>query len=226
MIRLGGNDVRASLLVAICGVTVALSAQESFSPAQLQSGATPALPVMAVGGGEVLLELSIGNDGRVTDVKPLRTTPPFTETLTRAVRDWRFRPAEDARAPVASTVLVAGLFRPPALNMPTLGEAPKAGPLASEETAFPLTMAPPLFPPLANRGGVVVLEAHVDRGGRTDEIKVLRSASPFDDAARRAVADWIFRPARIRGGYVPSLVYVVLGFAAPVSMGAPAGTLQ
>ena len=76
--------MRASLLIAICGVTVALSAQESFSPAQLQSGATPALPVMAVGGGEVLLELSLGSDGRVTDVKPLRTTPPFTETLTRA----------------------------------------------------------------------------------------------------------------------------------------------
>jgi TonB family protein len=72
----------------------------------------------------------------------------------------------------------------------------------------------------------VLLEAHVDRGGRTGEIKVLQSAPPFDDAARRAVADWIFRPARIRGGYVPSIVYVVLGFAAPVSMGAPSGTLQ
>ena len=181
---------------------------------------------MAVGGGEVLLELSLGSDGRVTDVKPLRTTPPFTETLTQAVREWRFRPAEDARTPVRSTVLVAGLFRP-ALNMPTLGEAPKVGALPSEETAFPLTMTPPLFPPLANRGGVVLLEAHVDRGGRTGEIKVLRSASPFDDAARRAVADWIFRPARIRGGYVlPSVVYVVLGFAAPVSMGAPSGTQQ
>jgi len=218
--------VRASLLIAICGFAVALSAQESSSPPQLQTGAAPAFPVIAVGGGEVLLELSVGSDGRVTEVKPLRTTPPFTETLTQTVREWRFRPAEDARRPVASTVLVAGLFRPPALNMPTLGEAPKPGAPASEETAFPLKMTPPLFPPMANRGGVVLLEAHVDRGGQTGEIKVLRSAAPFDDAARRAVADWIFRPARIRGTYTPSLVYVVLGFAAPTSMGAPSGTLQ
>ena len=218
--------MRASLLIATCGFAVALSAQEPFSPAQLQSGTPPALPVMAVGGGEVLLELSVGSEGRVTEVKPLRTTPPFTETLTQAVREWRFRPAEDARRPVASTVLVAGVFRPPALNTPTLGEAPQPGALASEETAFPLTMSPPLFPPLANRGGVVLLEARVDRGGQAGDIRVLRSTPPFDDVARRAVADWIFRPARIRGSYSPSLVYVVLGFAAPVSMGAPSGTLQ
>jgi TonB family protein len=231
--------VRASVFVAISVFAVALSAQDSFSPAQYQTGAVPALPPLAVGGGQVLLEVSLGVDGRVTEVKPLRTTPPFTEMLTRAVRDWRFRPAEDAdssnragdnrsaaRAPVVSKVLVAGVFRPPALNLPTLGEAPKAGAPASDDTAFPLTMPAPMFPPQAIRSGVVLLEARVDRGGQASDIKVLRSSAPFDDVARRAVSDWVFRPARIHGSDAATFVYVVLGFAAPTSMGVPAGTLQ
>ena len=222
--------MRASALLAIACFAVSLSAQESFSPAQLQTGAAPALPAMAVGGGQVLLELSIAADGRVTDVKPLRTTPPFTDMLTETVRAWRFRPAEDTdasnnraggRGPVASKVLVAGLFRPPALNMPTIGEPPKEGAPASDETAFPLTTPPPAFPPQANRGGVVLLEARVDRGGHVGETKVLRSSPPFDDAARHALGDWIFRPARVHGAYASSLVYVVLGFAAPVTTGVP-----
>jgi TonB family protein len=214
--------VRALLLIAICGFAVAVSAQESFMPAQLQTGAAPALPVLAVGGGQVLLELTVDSDGRVSEVKPLRTTPPFTEMVTQAVREWRFRPAEDARRPVASKVLVAGVFRPPALNMPTLGESPKEGAPASVETAFPLTTSVPAFPPQANRGGVVLIEARVDRGGRLADMNVLHSTPPFDDAARSALADWVFRPARVGGADAPTLVYVVLGFATPVSNGVPA----
>ena len=222
--------MRASTLLAIACFAVSLSAQEPFSPAQLQTGAAPALPVMAVGGGQVLLELSIGADGRVSDVKPLRTTPPFTDLLTESVRAWRFRPAEDAdgstsragsRGPVASKVLVAGLFRPPALNMPTIGEPPKDGAPAFDETAFPLTTTLPAFPPQANRSGVVLIEARIDRGGQVAETKVLRSSPPFDDAARQAVGSWIFRPARLHDAYASTLVYVVLGFAAPVTTGVP-----
>jgi TonB family protein len=226
------------VLVAICVVAVAVSAQETFSPAQLQTGTVPSLPALAVGGGQVLLEVSVDTDGRVSDIRPLRTTPPFTEMLTEAVRGWRFRPAEDVDstrpgdtrssppAPVASKVLVAGVFRPPALNMPTLGEAPKEGAPASDDTAFPLTISPPAFPPQAVRGGVVLLEARVDRSGEVGAVKVLRAAAPFDNAARQELSDWIFRPARIHGAYAPTWVYVVMGFAAPTSMGVPFGTLQ
>src|SRR5215471_12926651 len=50
--------VRAALVAAICLFTVTLSAQQpSYVPAQLQVAAVPPLPVLAVGGGEVLLEV-------------------------------------------------------------------------------------------------------------------------------------------------------------------------
>src|SRR5262249_39738527 len=140
----------------------AVSAQQSFTPAQLQVGAVPPLPALAVGGGEVLLEVTIGISGDVTDVKPLRATPPFTEMLTQVVRAWRFSPAQDSSRAVESKVLVAGLFRPPALTGPTLGETPKQVAPPSDEIALPLTIVTPEFPSEALRGGVVLLEARVD----------------------------------------------------------------
>src|SRR5262245_175014 len=104
------------------------SALEDFSPARYTSGALPPLPVLAVGGGQVFLELTVGVDGTVTNVTTLQTTPPFTDSLVNAVAKWSFLPAEmsiapkpdeavdqSSRRPVESKVLVAGQFRPPAL---------------------------------------------------------------------------------------------------------------
>ena len=212
--------MRAAIIAAIfLSAIVSLSAQQPFSPAQLQSGAVPPLPVLAVGGGEVLLEVSVGADGSVTDVKPLRATPPFTEMLTQAVRDWRFSPAQDSARAVESKILVAGLFRPPALTGPTLGQPPTQVARPSDDVALPLRMVSPDFPAEALRGGVVLLEAQVDGAGEVSNIDLLRSAVPFDDEAVGALGDWAFRPARIRGANASTLVYVVMGFAAPVSMG-------
>jgi TonB family protein len=212
-------SVRTAIVVAISFFTVALSAQQSYSPAQLQTGAVPSLPVLAVGGGEVLLEVSVGIDGGVTEVKPLRATPPFTEMLTQAVRGWRFSPAQDSSRAVESKVLVAGLFRPPALTGPTLGQPPTPVAQGSDDVPLAVRMVSPDFPPEALRGGVVLLETRVDDTGAAQDIDVLRSVAPFDDYAVEALSDWAFRPARIRGADTSTLVYVVMGFAAPVSMG-------
>lgn len=214
--------MRASIVatVSLFVFASALSAQEPFTPAQLQVGTVPPLPPLTVGGGEVLLEVSIGINGDVTDVKPVRATPPFTEMLTQSVRAWRFSPAQDAARAVESKVMVAGLFRPPALTGPTLGELPKQVAAPSNDLAVPLTMVTPDFPVEALRGGMVLLEAHVDGTGAVADIDLLVSAEPFDEYAGEALSDWTFRPARIRGTNASTLVYVVMGFPAPVSLGA------
>jgi hypothetical protein len=46
-----------------------------------------------VGGGEVLLEVSVDKTGAVTAMKPLRETATFTERMTQTVKTWRFEPA-------------------------------------------------------------------------------------------------------------------------------------
>src|SRR5262249_7749585 len=168
---------------------------------------------------EFLLEVSVGADGAVTDVKPLRMTPPFTEMLMQAVRGWRFSPAQDSSRAVESKVLVAGLFRPPALFGPTLGQPPTAVAPASDDVAQAVRMVTPDYPVEGLRGGVVLLETRVDDAGVAQDIDVLQSAEPFDEYAVEALNDWAFRPARIRGAQASTLVYVVMGFPAPVSLG-------
>lgn len=223
-------DVLKSALIVACTLGVVLLAQEAFSPARYRAGTLPALPVMALGGGQVFLELAVSREGRVTAVTPLRTTPPFTDLVVDVLRDWQFLPAEEnagpeperadepeLRRPIASTVLAAAVFRSPALNTPALGEAPKDVAPASDETAFPLTTTMPPFPPSALSSGVVLLEARIDRTGAVADVTVIRSAPPFDDAAQRAARQWSFRPARLRGTPVSTVVYILFGFPVPVT---------
>jgi hypothetical protein len=109
-----------SAVIVTCTVGVMLSAQDAFSPARYGAGTVPALPVTALSGGEGLVEISVGSDGRTTAVTPRRTTPPFTDVVVAAVRGWRFLPR-----PPTIVALESAVYRPPALRPPTLGEAPK-----------------------------------------------------------------------------------------------------
>ena len=88
-----------SAVIVTCTVGVMLSAQDAFSPARYGAGTVPALPVTALSGGEGLVEISVGSDGRTTAVTPRRTTPPFTDVVVAAVRGWRFLPATDDSCP-------------------------------------------------------------------------------------------------------------------------------
>jgi TonB family protein len=221
------TGIRRLTLIAVCAIAVVVCAQELRRPARYKGGMLPPMPTTAVGGGEVFVELDVDREGRVTGAKALRTTPPFGDLVVRAVRAWQFAPAEEPAAdrgradapslvPVASKMLVAALFRPPTLNTPTLGEAPRDVAAASDEVAVPLSTVAPPYPPTALNGGIVLLEADVDAGGLVQRARVLRSAPPFDAPALDALRTWRFRPARWRGQPAPTVVYVMVGFAVPV----------
>jgi TonB family protein len=115
-------------------------------------------------------------------------------------------------------VLVAGIFRPPTLNTPTLGEPPRNVASASNETPFPLTTVMPRYPPLARDSGIVLVEARVDAGGGVADVKVIRSVRPFDEPALDAARRWTFRPARVRGTAVATLAYIAFAFRQPVTV--------
>src|SRR5262249_51428172 len=87
-------------LTALCAV-VAWAAPGLDVPAQDRGGPLPVIPVQAVGGGEVFLEVTVSIGGVVTDIRKLRVTPPYTEVLTDAVGQWQFRPAEEAVPPAS-----------------------------------------------------------------------------------------------------------------------------
>ena len=192
-----------------------------FFPARYRGGDVPAIPQMTPGGGEVFLQVIVDSQGRVGDVIPLRATPPFTDLLVEAVHGWRFLPALDENGPATSSVLVAGIFRPPALFARALGEAPRDLAASAADMPFPITYSLPAFPATAFQGGSALLEAEVGEDGRPADVRVIRAAPPFDAISRAAVQDWLFRAARIGGGPVRSYAYVIFGFSPPVTTGPP-----
>jgi len=217
--------------IIVYGAVVALAAQSGFVPARYRDGALPPIPIRAIGGGEAFLELTVSSSGVVSAVRTLRATPLFTEAMSHTVRGWQFHPAEGEiepepgqpvdpkpRRPVESKVLVVGIFRPPTLNTPTLGEPPKDVASPSIETPFPLATVLPLYPPLARENGIVLVEVRVDAGGGVADAQVIRSAPPFDEPARDAARRWTFRPARVQGTSVVGLAYIVFAFRQPITV--------
>ncbi|MBI3490934.1 MAG: energy transducer TonB [Acidobacteria bacterium] len=217
--------------IIVYGALVALAAQGGFVPAQYRDGALPPIPILAIGGGEVFLELTVSSNGVVSAVRTLRATPPFTDAMSNTVRGWQFRPAEEEmepepgkpvdprpRRPVESKVLVVGIFRPPTINTPTFGEPPKDVASPSNETPFPLATVMPLYPPLARENGIVLVEVRIDADGGVADAKVIRSAPPLDEPARDAARRWTFRPARVHGTSVARLAYMVFAFRQPITV--------
>ncbi len=198
----------------------------SFQPARFHSGEVVVQPPMA-GGGQVLLELDVSASGEVTKVTVLRSTPPFTDLLQKAVGGWRFTAAREARgepealAAVDSKVLVAGFFRAPTLyNAPALGEAPKdvasavgGGPISRVDgrSALPSNRSPAHEPDGSGGGG--------RRGRRQSHVEQSSPAGQagLDAAALDGARQWRFRPARRKGTAIASVAYIVFGFREPVA---------
>ena len=205
---------RRAALALVVTMAAGLSAA-AYAPARLRSGSLPGIPFDAVGGGEVFVELDVGQDGRVIGTSPVRATTPFTDLVLDAVRDWHFTPAKDG-VPVPSSVMLAVLFRPPVLNGPTLGTPPSDVGRPTRSVPVPTGTQMPPYPANAHAGGVVLLEVLVAATGAVENARVVRSAPPFDDAAQKTVRLWKFAPAQRGGVTVPSVAYVIFAFRPPV----------
>jgi TonB family protein len=211
--------------------------RDVYVPAKLVESALPAAPGdrtpnsgvvggMIAGGGEVLLEVSIEKDGHVSNIERIRVTPPFTDLLVTAIEGWRFMPAvagsaREPRHPIASRVLVAALYRMPALyGGTTAGEVPKDVARPSNLIPIPREFISPPYPPNARGSGTVLLEVEVGSDGHPMAVRVVRSGGIFDSAAIQAAERWTFSPAQsLDGGSVPSFAYVVMGFLEPIAPG-------
>lgn len=103
-------------------------------------------------------------------------------------------PAPPAPAPVAAgPVRVGGELEAPAL----------------------LKRVGPEYPDLAMRAqieGVVILEAVVDRRGRVEDVRVIRSIPLLDNAARAAVRQWEYSPLMLNGKPERFIVTVTVSF--------------
>jgi TonB family protein len=201
----------------------------AHTPALFQSGSVPVLSVVSVevGGGEVLLEVSVDRTGAVSGIKPLRETATFTERMTRAVKTWHFTPSETeipaarrrpggpATETVDTKVLVAGVFRRPSVIGITPGEPIRDVATASTEIPFPTTIVTPPYPPGTMSPGVALVEVRVNAAGGVSDAKIRIPSPGFESAALSTSRRWKFRPANSGGTTTPAVAYIVFGFPVP-----------
>jgi TonB family protein len=223
---------RALVMMGILAMVVLpgsppVGAQAGFISARYLSGDLPVPPALVVSGGEVFLEVLVAVDGRVNSIRTLRTTPPFTDAVIKAVRSWQFKPAMEPAEPapgqtappirpVAGPVFVAAMFAPPVLMGPTLGQPPRDVLAASDETPVPIGAKPAAYPPRALGDGTVLVEVTINEAGLLTDAQIKVSSPAFDAAAMTAARSWSFRPARRHGNAVTTHAYLLFAFRQPV----------
>lgn len=84
-----------------------------FDPPAVTTVVDVAYPLQSVASGTVVLEVSLDEFGKITEVRTVREILSLTEPAERSVRQWRFQPAKLDGKPVASKVPVAFSFVPP-----------------------------------------------------------------------------------------------------------------
>ena len=93
-------------------------AKIEFTPVEVVTTVEAIYPPNSIGQGTVMLEVTVGADGEVEDVKVLRDVPSLTVEAQRAAKKWRFRPATLNGKPVRATTHVAFNFRTYGCHLP------------------------------------------------------------------------------------------------------------
>jgi periplasmic protein TonB len=122
-------------------------------------------------------------------------------------------PTAAAVADPANALQELGIVETPP-TVPVVPQAPiRLGNLVPPRKTFNVD---PLYPSLARSArveGVVVLEAVIDRLGRVESVRVLRSIPLLDPAALDAVRQWRFTPTLLNGTPVSIVMVVTVNFS-------------
>jgi protein TonB len=168
--------------------------------------------------GVVLLETTIRSDGKVSDVRVLRSIPLLDAAAIAAVRAWEYEPTivDGVAVPVITRVAVEFKLTPP---------APVRVGGAVKPPAQIRRVSPPYPPDALSAGvqGVVIMEATITVDGKVSDVRVLRSIPLLDQAAIDAVRQWEYAPTILNGAPVPVIMTVTVNFAIkPSTQPAPA----
>jgi TonB family protein len=170
---------------------------------------SPEYPVAALTArqqGVVILEATIGTNGKISDVRVLRSIPPLDNAAVDAVRQWEYEPTviDEVAVPVITSVAVEfKLTAPPPVRV---GGDQDAGADQTRESSYP--------PEAQAKGvqGVVIMEATVGADGKVTDVRVLRSIPLLDQAAMEAVRQWEYAPTVVNGVAVPVVMTVTVNF--------------
>lgn len=201
-----------------CSAGLALP-QASFKPAEVASAVDTRYPVGSIADGVVVLDVALTERGQVSGISAMRDAASLTSAATSSVESWKFKPASQDGLLQASAMTVAFVFRPP-VNM---WKPPSFTPAISSPEAITPTYTPAgivsvsyaNYPVNSVAAGAVVVQITVDDNGKIEGVKVIRSMRGFTQFALRAVKQWRFQPATLKGKPVVSNVAIAFVFAPP-----------
>ena len=109
------------LWICVFGVSAGICAAQSkmkqipvrFDPPLIVSSVEAAYPIQSVASGTVVLEVSIDENAKITNVRVVHGIPSLTEPAELSVKQWKFAPARLDGKPVPSKIAVAFSFVPP-----------------------------------------------------------------------------------------------------------------
>jgi serine/threonine-protein kinase len=167
----------------------------------------PAAALTARQQGAVILEATIGTNGKVSDVRVLRSLPSLDAAAVGAVRQWEYEPTIVNEVVVPVIISVGVEFKLTAPAPVRVGGAIKM-PAQTKRVSPPY----PLEAQAAGAQGVVIMEATVGADGKVIDVRVLRSIPLLDQAAMDAVRQWEYAPTVVNGVAVPVVMTVTVNF--------------
>jgi hypothetical protein len=204
----------------VWAVIEAAGYQQAVAP-RLRETPLPLQLPQALGGGEVVLEITVDGRGTVTRVDRVRETPPYTDVVATWTGGWRFEPATAGtagrRTGIDAPVLVVAIFRPPSFYAgPASGEPPRTVGASAARLPSLQSLVMPVYPPTATGNAVVVVEVEMNGRAEPRSYRIVGSSSGFDGAALDAVRAWRFGAPRAPDVPDPLFVYAVVGFRVPL----------
>lgn len=88
-------------------------ARRRFDPPSVVTATEAVYPLQSVVSGTVVLEVSLDDAAKITDIHVVRGIASLTEPAERSVREWTFQAAKLDGKPVSSKIVVAFSFVPP-----------------------------------------------------------------------------------------------------------------
>ena len=172
-----------------------------IKPPRLITRVEPIYPKLAEEAGIeglVVVEATTGIYGRVQNTKILRSIPLLDQAAIDAVYQWVYEPFVIDGKP-------RGVIFTVTVNFKLDKEKKTEGPVRASADIKPprlITRVEPIYPKEAKEEGiegVVIVEATTGIYGRVQNVKILRSIPPLDQAAIDAVYQWIYEPFVIDG---------------------------
>jgi TonB family protein len=212
--------LECAMLPIILAVLLQLPAGPGRIPARLMSAVAPNPPMNALAGTCVLASVPVDASGRVGEVSILQGQPAFNDSATRAIKQWKFSPANINGRSAVSRIGVLTVFRPAAFGNTAVG-GPSLGfnqptPTRNNHPALPISIKDPGYPQRSITSGVVIIELTIDKDGLPSNVRTIQDVPGLTDVSRDAIRSWRFIPAVESGRPVDGTLVVAISFLRPV----------